>query len=106
MFVHETEMGTESRREVLALFEEGYSDLLKRQIDGERILFLGPEDTKRLMSGISTDGILPTKGGRYHNPEDLAEFALSGIPGIPEGAIKNGNNGTLLVGGRFAGGSA
>ncbi|OGM24169.1 hypothetical protein A2627_04735 [Candidatus Woesebacteria bacterium RIFCSPHIGHO2_01_FULL_39_28] len=106
MFVHETEMGTESRREVLALFEEGYSDLLKRQIDGERILFLGPEDTKRLMSGISTDGILPTKGGRYHNPEDLAEFALSGIPGIPEGAIKNGNIGTLLVGGRFAGGSA
>lgn len=107
---YEIEHNLLENRGVLAVVDQGYPDenqgLLKRQLHGERLLFLGQEDVLRLTAGISTDGILPTKGGRFQKPEDLAPFALSGVPGIPEKAIESGEFGVLVVGNKFGGGSA
>src|SRR4030042_5363996 len=95
-----------SSREIFTIFEPSYSNLNRRQILGERVLFLGPEDTNNLISGVSTDGILPSKGGRFQKPEDLAGYALSGVPGINERDLVKMETGTLIVGNKFGGGSA
>jgi len=92
--------------EILILFRQDYSNLLQRQIAGERILFVTPDDIKNLLEKISTDGILPSRAAAHFKPEDLSDFALSGVAGITEGSIKNNNFGTIIVGSGFGGGSA
>lgn len=88
------------------IFENNYRGHLQRQLQGERLMFIAEDDAQNLQIGISTDGILPSKGGRFHKPEDLAIYALSGIPGIVESEIKKQNISILVVGSRFGGGSA
>jgi len=91
----------------LALFSQDYGDgLLRRQMEGERFLFLTDEDCEHLAKGISTDGILPTGAGEFQSEADLARFALSGFPGIGEGELLAGDFGVLVVGSGFGGGSS
>lgn len=64
------------------------------------------DDILHLRKRISTDGILPTRGGRFFASEDLAAFALAGVPGVKEGDIKDGGYNTIIVGDGFGSGSA
>lgn len=97
----------ESGTEVLFLFDNSQSELLRRQINcNERLLMLSQPDVNNLRTHISTDGILPSSGGRFSREADLAPFALSGVPGISEGDIQHGNFGLIVVGSLFGSGSA
>ncbi|MCX7928613.1 MAG: aconitase family protein [Patescibacteria group bacterium] len=90
---------------ILALVEGSMADLLKAQLNDYQIDSYNRQILDSLISGISTDAILPSKAGKFRDPKDLANYALSGLPGISEGVV-NGKFKVLVVGGGFGCGSA
>lgn len=97
--------------ESLAVFDEYYpwnapDTHLERQRAGQRLLLFTEQDITGLLQAISTDGILPTAGGRFQKLQDLAPFALSGVGGISQGDLFDGGYNTIIVGDKFGGGSA
>lgn len=102
----EREIAIGQDKKVLTLLNGSKREMLIEQLQGSQIERLDGELLEHLMWGVSTDGILPSKGGRFHTPQELGQFALAGIPGVSENAVRDGNFGVLVVGGRFGGGSA
>ncbi|MCL5970219.1 MAG: aconitase family protein [Patescibacteria group bacterium] len=90
----------------LALFPNE-SDLLSKQIQGnERFLLFSDGDVEYLLKGVSTDGIIPSKAAGFQKPIDLAPFALSGVPGIGEEAVRLGDFNVVIAGAGFGCGSS
>lgn len=78
----------------------------KKQLTGQPQLLVCDDDVQALATRVSTDGITPTKAGSFNRIEDLSIFTLSGVPGVPEGAIDKAQVDVLVVGDNFGAGSA
>ncbi len=91
--------------EALFVFKKDYSPPSEQLAQGIRLHQVSNDDLANLTPRISTDGIFPTRGAKAKR-EEIAQFALAGVPGIEEGEVQKGNFTVLVVGPFFGGGSA